>query len=166
MVPERGEVRSCVIPILLVELDHSQRDEECPDPLGEVLVEVRLLAESFHVGHVGRAFVFGLDPPRHEHTRDGSIPVAAVRRAILLPVADPEVRDRQGRLSLDELSKESGSLVLLIVEAPGSLALRWGESGWGRLACESWPVVKTSLTSASSFRIAPVHETSGSSARP
>src|SRR5262249_50883916 len=61
-----------------------------------------------HVGHVGRAVVLGLDPPRQEDARDGPVPVTAVRRALLLAVAFPEVRDGLGGLPLDELTEGFG----------------------------------------------------------
>ena len=64
MVPERGEARSRLVPALAVKSYHSRRDEELPDPLGEVRVEVRLLADAVHFGHVGCAVVLGVDSPR------------------------------------------------------------------------------------------------------
>jgi hypothetical protein len=72
MGPERGEVRPRLVPALVIEPDHIGGDEERPDPLGEVLVEVGLLAHPVHVGHVRRAVVLGLGTPGQEDAGDGS----------------------------------------------------------------------------------------------
>ncbi len=78
MVPEGGEVRSWLIFVPSIELDHVHGDQEIADPFGEVLVEVRLFADPVDVSHVGRAVVFGLNPPREQDACDGPPPMAAV----------------------------------------------------------------------------------------
>src|SRR5271166_5494974 len=103
MVPERGDVRSRLVPTLAIEPDCTHGDKELPDPLGEILVEVRLLADTVHVSHVGSAVALGLHTAREKDAGDGPVPEAAVRRELFLLVAVPEVHDRHGLLSPDEL---------------------------------------------------------------